>query len=324
MCSEDITVSVAMITYNHEKYLRKALDSILMQKVDFKYEVIVGEDCSPDNSREILKEYKRKYPDIFRMIYRDKNIGATKNSYDVFTKCKGKYIAILEGDDFWTDEFKLKTQVKFLKNNEEYSGVYHKVTVSDEFGTIIKNMPSDKFIIQNNIHEIGSPKRFIELCYETMGQVFHVQSLIFKNIFLKYNNYGKIKNLLTTADYICDTQLKLLVLERGKIKLINKVMGNYRYIRKRNETSFSSQNILVHYSNIKNVWKAVDQYFDYKYGYLIKKLIIKEKYMVIFDRFKNKDMKNVFILFINELNFKGKIGFINYFNKRLITKIKKC
>ena len=87
---DEVLLSVICPTYNHEKYIRQALDSILMQKVNFKYEVIVGEDCSPDNTREILKEYEKKYPDIFTMVYHDKNIGARNNSQDLLKRANGK------------------------------------------------------------------------------------------------------------------------------------------------------------------------------------------------------------------------------------------
>ena len=95
----EILLSIAVITYHQENYIRQALDSILMQNVNFKYEIIIGEDCSQDNTRIILLEYHEKYPNRFQLILRDKNVGATKNLYDVLMNCHGKYIALLDGDD---------------------------------------------------------------------------------------------------------------------------------------------------------------------------------------------------------------------------------
>lgn len=106
-------VSVVIITYGHEKYIRQALDSALMQKVDFEYEIIIGEDKSPDNTREILLEYKKKYNDRITLVLRNTNIGATQNLYDILLKCKGRYIALLEGDDYWIDAKKLQKQKDF-------------------------------------------------------------------------------------------------------------------------------------------------------------------------------------------------------------------
>lgn len=130
--SDEIMVSVVCPTYGHEKYIRKALDSILMQKVNFNMEVLVGEDCSPDNSREILKEYEKKYPGFFTVFYREKNMGPKKNIMDLLKGTKGKYFIILELDDFWVDENKLQKQVDFLETHNDYFAVCHKFIVVDE------------------------------------------------------------------------------------------------------------------------------------------------------------------------------------------------
>lgn len=139
MTEKEIAVSVICVTYNHEKYIRQALDSILMQKTDFAYEVLIGEDCSTDGTRAILKEYEAKHPDLFRMYYRDSNVGATKNEYELFMDAKGRYVAALELDDIWTDERKLQKQFDFLEAHEEYIGVSHDFDIIDKDGNIIEN-----------------------------------------------------------------------------------------------------------------------------------------------------------------------------------------
>ena len=116
-------VSVAVITYNMERYLSTLLDSILKQKARFEYEIVIDDDCSPDNSRKIIQEYVKKYPDIIKPIYRDTNVGGSRNMYGVLKQCTGKYIAILEGDDFWEADDKLQYQVDFLESHEEYIGM---------------------------------------------------------------------------------------------------------------------------------------------------------------------------------------------------------
>ena len=117
-------VSVAVITYNMAHYLPQLLDSILKQKVNFDYEIVVDDDHSPDNSREILYEYQRKYPDKFVLSLRDNNVGGSRNMYGVLRKCRGKYIAILEGDDWWEAEDKLQYQFDFMERHSEYIGMY--------------------------------------------------------------------------------------------------------------------------------------------------------------------------------------------------------
>ena len=117
-------VSVAVITYNMEVYLRQLLDSILMQKVDFSYEIVVDDDCSPDNSRAILLEYQKQYPEKFVLSLKDHNEGGSRNMYGVLKKCRGKYIAILEGDDWWEAEDKLQYQYDFMESHPQYIGMY--------------------------------------------------------------------------------------------------------------------------------------------------------------------------------------------------------
>jgi len=113
-------VSVLMLTYNHEKYIAQAIESVLMQQVNFDYELIIGDDCSFDNTQNIIREAQIKYPNIITPILKKQNIGANENYVDIFFRAKGKYIANLEGDDYWTDPYKLQKQVDFLEANPDY------------------------------------------------------------------------------------------------------------------------------------------------------------------------------------------------------------
>lgn len=126
-----VMVSIYVATYNHEKYITQALDSILMQETQYSYEVFVGEDCSTDNTRQVLKAWENLHPGKFTILYRDKNMyGQTiDNAMDLKMRCKGKYIIALEGDDFWTDAHKLEKQVSFLEDNPEYYAVAHNCLV---------------------------------------------------------------------------------------------------------------------------------------------------------------------------------------------------
>jgi len=117
-------VSVAMITYNHENFIAQAIESVLMQETDFQVELILGEDCSTDGSRRIVREYADKYPHVIRALLPEHNLGMQKNGAAVFDACKGEYIACLEGDDYWTCPDKLQKQVEILENNQEYGLVY--------------------------------------------------------------------------------------------------------------------------------------------------------------------------------------------------------
>lgn len=113
-------VSVCLITYNHEKYIRQAIEGVLMQKVNFSFELIIADDCSTDCTREIILEYKQKYPELIHLILQEKNLGPAQNWFDLITYPTGKYIAYFEGDDYWTDPLKLQKQVDFLEQNNDY------------------------------------------------------------------------------------------------------------------------------------------------------------------------------------------------------------
>ena len=124
-------VSVKMITYNHAPYIARATEGVLQQKTTFPFELVIGEDCSTDGTREIVFEYQEKYPDIICVITSDENVGGRKNSYRTTKACRGKYIAFCEGDDYWHCPDKLQKQADYLESRPEcglvYSGydVYH-------------------------------------------------------------------------------------------------------------------------------------------------------------------------------------------------------
>ncbi|MEI6852206.1 MAG: glycosyltransferase [Bacteroidota bacterium] len=118
-------VSVLFSTYNHEEFIARAVESVLRQKTSFRFELVIGDDCSTDKTTEILRGYKEKYSDIIKLFVAESNQGVLKNSLNILKNCKGKYFAILEGDDYWTYEFKLQRQIDFLEQNSDYEGCFH-------------------------------------------------------------------------------------------------------------------------------------------------------------------------------------------------------
>lgn len=131
---EALLVSVVVLTYNHEKYVQEAINSILKQKTSFRFEILIGDDCSKDSTQEILKDFYKKYPEMIKLVLREKNIGVTNNLFDLLEKCSGKFIAFLEGDDFWNSCDKLEKQVNFMLRNTSYSGTAHDYIMVDNTG----------------------------------------------------------------------------------------------------------------------------------------------------------------------------------------------
>ena len=120
----DPVVSVDMITYNHAPYIGRAIEAVLAQKTDFPFELVIGEDCSTDETRKIVFDYQSRYPQIIRVITSDHNIGSSLNGYRTQKACRGKYIAFCEGDDYWHRPDKLQQQVAYLEARPDYAMVY--------------------------------------------------------------------------------------------------------------------------------------------------------------------------------------------------------
>jgi glycosyltransferase involved in cell wall biosynthesis len=203
-------VSVCMITYNHEAFISQAIEGILMQKANFPIELIIGEDCSNDRTREICLEYQQEYPEIIRILPREKNFGMTPNFVDTLKNCRGKYIALCEGDDYWTDKSKLQKQVDFLEANPDFAICFHRVKVVHE------NIDKESYLSNPNQKEVTA---FEDLTY---GNYIHTLSCVFRN------------NLFEDFPYwfkdmpIGDYPLHLLNAQYGKIKFFEETMGVYR------------------------------------------------------------------------------------------------
>lgn len=128
----NILVSIICITYNHEDYISTAIEGFLMQRTNFEFEILIGDDYSKDNTQQIIKSYINRFPDKIKLITSGKNIGARNNLKRTWEEAKGKYIAICEGDDYWTDEYKLQKQIDYMEANLECSLCCHNVEIYNE------------------------------------------------------------------------------------------------------------------------------------------------------------------------------------------------
>ncbi|MFY3792724.1 glycosyltransferase family 2 protein [Ureibacillus sp. MALMAid1270] len=157
----DILVSINCITYNHEKYIAEAIESFLMQNTDFKFEILIHDDASTDRSAEIIREYEQKYPDLIKPIYQTENQYSKKVQVDRLNteRAQGKYIAVCEGDDFWTDPYKLQKQVDYMEAHPEVSLCVHAgdVVLAKDRKVLRKNRPSkfSRFLTVEEIIKLG-------------------------------------------------------------------------------------------------------------------------------------------------------------------------
>lgn len=125
-------VSVLMLAYNHEHFIAQAIESALLQETDFKFEIVIGEDCSTDRTREIVRDFQSRFPERIRLLLPDKNLGVHGNYFHTLQACSGQYVAALEGDDFWTSPYKLQKQVEFLDSHSDYAICFHNAIVFRE------------------------------------------------------------------------------------------------------------------------------------------------------------------------------------------------
>lgn len=206
-------VSIACGTYNQEKYIAQTIEGFLMQKTSFDFEIIVHDDASTDRTKEIVMSYTKKYPDKFNNIYQNEN-QLSKDTSSVsrimFSHAKGKYIALCEGDDYWTDPYKLQKQVDFLESNEEYVACFHKVKILEKSGDLV----DDYITIVPNKHETIE-----DLARD--GNYIHTPSVIFRNAIKKFPEAFFISPI---GDYF----MYMLLAEHGKFKYLTDTMAVYR------------------------------------------------------------------------------------------------
>lgn len=151
----DYQVSIFMLTYNQESFISQTINSVLEQNTKFRYQLVIGEDFSTDKTREICEVYARQHSDRIKLLDSDKKYGLIQNFIRTLKECTGKYVAILDGDDYWTDPLKLQKQVDFLENNLDYSIVY----------TGIKNLYPTGEMRLKTWPDIKDPKIFDDLIF---------------------------------------------------------------------------------------------------------------------------------------------------------------
>jgi len=257
-------LSILSITYNHEKFISQAIDSWLMQKTNFDIEIVIGEDCSTDNTLQIIKEYQKRYPHLIKIITSDTNVGMQANFIRTLEACNGKYIALCEGDDYWTDPLKLQKQVDFLENNEIYSIVGNK-------SKILKKdiLTEEKYYVSNPVlisQWIG------KLPFRTNTFVFRKEILDFSVIDLKKFISG-------------DRIIMTLLLLQGPCFLIDEYMSVYRDhdtgISKVTDGIFVKKNEIKLYITLNNLTKG-------KYKKTLNKNIFLSYKYILEIQYKNK------------------------------------
>lgn len=199
-------VSVFCMVYNHEPFIAQTLKGFLMQKTNFTTQIVLGEDCSSDGSRAVILEYAHKYPSKFKLLLHDTNIGALKNQRMVFEHCDGKYIAMCEGDDYWTDPLKLQKQVDFLEHNPDFSVSFTNTAIVNEFSKVITEKSITK--IEKSIFTHLDMPIFAPTLTRVMRNVFNDKNAM--------------------RDLYGDTTILVWASKFGKVHYLDEVTSAYR------------------------------------------------------------------------------------------------
>jgi len=224
---DEITVSISCTTYNHSKYIRECLDGFLMQQCNFKFEVLIHDDASTDDTQEIIKEYQAKYPEIIKPILRKINLYSQGerefNARFNVSRAEGKYIAMCEGDDYWIDPLKLQKQVSFLEANPTCSLVFT--------GCEIHKSNGEKKTIQYKINHLIDVNEYL-----TNSYFMATASLLFKKEVFSEAKSEEWMSKAFAGDFI----LRYKALTIGKIGYVDSIAVVYN---KGTEGSWSNRKL---------------------------------------------------------------------------------
>lgn len=248
-----VKYSIVMVTYNHEKYIAKAIESVLKQNTKEQIEILVGDDGSNDRTVEILNSYKNKY--AFIDVFAHNNVGLSKNVYDLLMKAKGEYIAILEGDDYWIDNDKLVKQRKIIEDNRCIATACNSLKIDENGKTLgLWNDRKSSKILSNK--EV--------LKYQT--SLWHPSALMFRNIFL---NSGDKYKVIAEASRMGGNHSGLinLMADEGKIFLDITPMTIWLSVNKTGGMNYSSQKLdsLHDYYESMNKYEYYNRVFKMNY-----------------------------------------------------------
>jgi glycosyltransferase involved in cell wall biosynthesis len=237
-------VSVLMITYNQQEYIGQAIQSVLMQKTDFAFELVIGEDCSIDGTLEICQTYQQKHLGQIRLLTHENNLGMTRNFLSTLQQCHGEYLAILEGDDFWIDPLKLQKQADFLDTHPDFALVFTRT----------------EFFFQDTDHpdyEMPQP-----------GQgPYTLENLLKSNFIPTCSVMYRQGTITSLPDWLSrlemlDWPLHVLHAERGKIGFLDEKTAIYRI---HSASAYSSRKITQNYISVLKFYDVINGHLGRTY-----------------------------------------------------------
>ncbi len=257
-------VSVCVPTFNHEKYIAQMLESAVRQKTDFKFEIVIGDDGSTDKAPDIIREYQQQYPELIRAFLHKENLGPSSprefagrnNVLFLLKECKGSYVALCEGDDYWIDDLKLQKQADFMDQHPDYAICHHNMYVSYEDGSPEHNFNAPDQKTDSTIADLLEDRWFIATA-----------SLFYRNYFLS-KDFAEWHHQAAAGDWALVIQLAA----QGKIHYLPDTMGVYRK-HHAGLSNVHAQTNLTFLQNRKEMFRNINGWLDYQYDEIIQKTV---------------------------------------------------
>ena len=224
--AQDAIVDIRMLTYNHESYIRHAIESVLMQKTKYKYRLLIGEDCSSDGTRAIIQEYQGKYPDRIAAIYWNRNVGMDCNGIIMAQHSRAKYVAFLEGDDYWTSPLKLERAVSFLEEHPEYVGFAHNVWQVDKDERMLHHIKQLSWNLPVREDQISCRRSFDNIHPRLL--MSHTSTYVNRNYQVDWDE--KMWNLWYDCRQVGDKKKELVMSLLGDVFISRNIMSAYRRV----------------------------------------------------------------------------------------------
>ncbi len=266
-------VSVHLLTYNHANFIAQSIESVVAQVTDFPFEIVIGDDCSTDGTSAIVDAYAAKYPELIKVVRGDKNGGPQPNSIRILENSKGKYMAALEGDDYWIDPLKLQKQADFMEANPDFSICFTNTRVEffagDEEPYILnQNLEKDVFVLDDLIGEQEIWFMGTATLFYTMSSIFPVQPWFYKT------KSGDIPMIMLAARH-------------GKIKFLPDVTAAYRR-HAAGASNTDHKDDAVFLGNRIMMYTNLNRDTDFKYNHLFKRNLGGWYYLLL----NSKQLKN--------------------------------
>lgn len=237
-------LSICSITYNQSSFVRETLNGFIKQNIAHPYEIVIADDASTDGTQEILREFEKMYPDKVRLILQPVNIGVTKNFKCAIEACKGKYVALCEGDDYWTDPLKLSKQIQVLESDPSIAISFHRTRIVFQG----QQFPFDDY--NKNTRQITTFHDLIR------GNYIHTPSCVYRNgLFNRYPD-GLLKFKFG------DWPLHLLNAQKGSIHFLNQEMAVYRVYDK---GTWGTRSTIYKVENTIRFLDGAASFYDKKY-----------------------------------------------------------